>query len=61
MLLLLDNNTKRWACKAGLLMLRMTVKLTRVTWVVLPNNLTDSRMRLLNMSTTTPSEPGGKQ
>ena len=34
-----DNNTKRSACKAGLLMLRMSVKLTRVTRVVLPNNL----------------------
>ena len=34
-----QNNTKRSACKAGLLMLRMSVKLTRVTRVVLPNNL----------------------
>ena len=34
-----DNNSKRSACKAGLLMLRMSVKLTRVTRVVLPNNL----------------------
>ena len=33
------NNTKRSACKAGLLVLRMSVKLTRVTRVVLPNNL----------------------
>ena len=30
------------ACKAGLLMLCMSVKLTRVTRVVLPNTLTDS-------------------
>ena len=36
---LVGNNTKRSACKAGLLMLRMSVKLTRVTRVVLPNNL----------------------
>ena len=36
-LLLSDNNTRRLACKAGLLMLRMSVKLTRVTLVLLPN------------------------
>ena len=41
-LLLSDNNTRRSACKAGLLMLRMSVKLTRVTRVVLPNTLFDS-------------------
>ena len=38
-LLLSDNNTRRSACKAGLLMLRMSVGLTRVTRVVLPNTL----------------------
>ena len=44
-LLLSENNTERLACKAGLLMLRMSVKLARVTRVVLPNDLTEYRQR----------------
>ena len=44
-LLLSENNTKRLAYNAGLLMLRMSVKLARVTRVVLPNNLTEYRQR----------------